>query len=1198
MTTPLTGIFSDLSADSGDAQRFKLAARDLFGYVGTLPPPPPVRLPLDMARVQSRLYEVIEPRMAIARRFASSVTLPGLRVTPPNRLPEAIVPVMAYPDFKEAMYRPLRELGNDNICPGIGRIPPNKITLLLTNSPFVESYMVGLNHEMGRELLWREYPTDQRGSYFRTFWEKNGFAVPNTTQTAEQQAEAEKDIPRLHTWGKRTQLGAHPNPPPASGIKPPDKVVLTIRSDLFKRYPNTVVFAQRAKWLNQAEKTREMDETLEVNPGTAYDTEIIKTPLFGADFPPDVKCFGFNLTLAQARGTDTDPGWYFVVMERPGEPRFGMDEPDPAFNFADPPQMRLWNDLTWGHLTPSRAAYEQLTVLRLDPAHTPQLNGPMPTDPDDKLQRTEDNAHSWGTQSASLAYILYQAPVKWPFTQQRCWRVLALPADFLAHYVGFAPRPKGSLLAHAVLTTRSYTCASRLPLGRGAKPQTYPPLMEAFDKDRADLRKIRDEKNQLAARLAQLQRDKQQLDKTIEQAGRLGNQEKLHQLLQERDRLKGQVSEAERGYVNTKSAALVGLNSLLERYKAPQQYINFWDDHLPILLFPVRVETRFAPNRQPDNAELWVRIYPDEATVVQHDPDLTDAELTAANTFWFETWKANTEAEKLGAWTALVGGVGSRRAAWIAHSTEPANFGQTDAAIIQFPTDAALLALGLTPAEQKAGKNYWRSSWFGNPADAVQTTLETAVGSGRAAAVQSATQPANWAALQEKTPADEFARVVVLSQPNVPPGHEGQTASYAEVLPDQFVVIGYHDQRKVFELTGNAIPDRIWLSPNVSPLDGGITRDADGQLQFDGDLAWMKDFDAAVNTGLGLRIDLRRAINRTVVTEQNGSQAAADAILRDVATLGLTRLLVVGINAVDGADNGRVLLEKLFDNHHFGQTGLSFVPQGTPTNNTEGNNAGHRAEPAADESYALERKDPLFTDQTNVPFYQKSNGQRMADYLGINSTVFQHLAHSADAELAEAQAMNVALYNATLAYYFDEMMDPLVSRADQHRIFQFFTQYVSARGSLPALRVGRQPYGILPTTAIDRWKWTNEEVREGRQFAVPFHDKLVSLIQVFDRNWADLAKYPFRAGQGGQALAGKEQFLHMLGLEPTSVTYSQRWLYGRQFVRSFVYVLLGRDVSADEMERWKKGPRPCLSNWELRPNPRCLARRLPTRRCH
>ena len=26
--------------------------------------------------------------------------------------------------------------------------------------------MVGLNHEFARELLWREYPTDQRGQLF------------------------------------------------------------------------------------------------------------------------------------------------------------------------------------------------------------------------------------------------------------------------------------------------------------------------------------------------------------------------------------------------------------------------------------------------------------------------------------------------------------------------------------------------------------------------------------------------------------------------------------------------------------------------------------------------------------------------------------------------------------------------------------------------------------------------------------------------------------------------------------------------------------------------------------------------------------------------------------------------------------------------------------------------------------------------
>ena len=39
-----------------------------------------------------------------------------------------------------------------------------------TNNRFIEAYLVGLNHEMARELLWREYPTDQRGTYFSSFW--------------------------------------------------------------------------------------------------------------------------------------------------------------------------------------------------------------------------------------------------------------------------------------------------------------------------------------------------------------------------------------------------------------------------------------------------------------------------------------------------------------------------------------------------------------------------------------------------------------------------------------------------------------------------------------------------------------------------------------------------------------------------------------------------------------------------------------------------------------------------------------------------------------------------------------------------------------------------------------------------------------------------------------------------------------------
>ena len=78
---------------------------------------------------------------------------------------------MAYPNIDLPMYEPLKAISVELFLPNINLIAPNSITLIETNQRFIEAYMVGLNHEFARKLLWREYPTDQRGSYFRQFWD-------------------------------------------------------------------------------------------------------------------------------------------------------------------------------------------------------------------------------------------------------------------------------------------------------------------------------------------------------------------------------------------------------------------------------------------------------------------------------------------------------------------------------------------------------------------------------------------------------------------------------------------------------------------------------------------------------------------------------------------------------------------------------------------------------------------------------------------------------------------------------------------------------------------------------------------------------------------------------------------------------------------------------------------------------------------
>ncbi len=58
----------------------------------------------------------------------------------------------------------------------------------------------------------------------------------------------------------------------------------------------------------------------------------------------------------------------------------------------------------------------------------------------------------------------------------------------------------------------------------------------------------------------------------------------------------------------------------------------------PLLLYPVRIETRFADTG--GTSELWVRVYPDQIMVNGHHPELTSAEQAAGNDYWNTLWLA------------------------------------------------------------------------------------------------------------------------------------------------------------------------------------------------------------------------------------------------------------------------------------------------------------------------------------------------------------------------------------------------------------------------------------------------------------------------------------------------------------------------------------------------------------------------------
>ena len=119
-------------------------------------------------------------------------------------------------------------------------------------------------------------------------------------------------------------------------------------------------------------------------------------PVLTGRLEPDIRLIGFELSIEQAKGRraavagppalPADPGYFFVLTERPGEPRFGLDPTGPEAPIGS------WNDLSWPLLTaPTGSPFVHLAGnAGLTPAGNPAV---------------------WGRTAADQASILLQSPV-------------------------------------------------------------------------------------------------------------------------------------------------------------------------------------------------------------------------------------------------------------------------------------------------------------------------------------------------------------------------------------------------------------------------------------------------------------------------------------------------------------------------------------------------------------------------------------------------------------------------------------------------------------------------------------------------------------------------------------------------------------------------------------------------------------------
>jgi hypothetical protein len=226
--------------------------------------------------------------------------------------------------------------------------------------------MVGINHEMGRELVWRNYPTDQRGTIFSYFWDQ---VVAN---------DPEPDIKEIHKWTQN--LGS--NKANGNATK---NLVLVIKGDLIRRYPKTIVYMIEIKGKENywSEKYQNLNPVLD---GTNKIDPIIR-----AQVGADILCVGFPFSKEDVLGNKRKGEYYFVLQEHHDLPRFGLDVASKRIKQSpgcDTQDIDI-NQLSWGDITMDKAGY--ITNINKEPFAN--------NDPD-------------SVTSATIAMKTYQLPIR------------------------------------------------------------------------------------------------------------------------------------------------------------------------------------------------------------------------------------------------------------------------------------------------------------------------------------------------------------------------------------------------------------------------------------------------------------------------------------------------------------------------------------------------------------------------------------------------------------------------------------------------------------------------------------------------------------------------------------------------------------------------------------------------------------------
>lgn len=395
-----------------------------------------------------------------------------------------------------------------------------------------------------------------------------------------------------------------------------------------------------------------------------------------------------------------------------------------------------------------------------------------------------------------------------------------------------------------------------------------------------------------------------------------------------------------------------------------------------------------------------------------------------------------------------------------------------------------------------------------------------------------------------------FPTVSKLRNPDV------HSAPQSTILPERFLFIGEMEYKsdknnkkhtRLIKFSGRRVNPELQLGFNPfeaesfnidfdSPIFEPYVLDQEfGEIEVKGAAKWMTDYETAVHEGMAISVPIP-------------ADKVSDICFKSIYVLGVKK----NLNATD--------FEDFINSHIYGKSGMDLLKIGTATNSLDNIVSGFNSDDQLieEERYQID----VLKNTSNIG----SDALALQNALGLNKSMFEEtlarMTSYANNEIGKAKKVNNELSKVFHSNFKNTKgTNPYKNKLNNFlaNIPKFISNYALARGTTPSIRVGNQPYGILPTTAfskfnfedkadvliqknINKFRTNNTDKLEYDATFIQFSRELHSLLKHLNHIWTNIKKSKVLHSEnlGNNPNTAHKKFIEMIGLTPVSVTFFER----------------------------------------------------------